>query len=1072
MKTSAEILLKRMERLYENIYNLLSAFQAASTNNGQNIKVQLKDDNGKYTEHTVNSFMQIQQELNRIDANYRQLVAKSSYSIDSSGQITTYNKVSYLNADFLENFTFNGNECIVDKNSFVEDFVYPTIKLPININKDITNNSIYCRVYDIIKGWDAIPDNPKEINLQYLKNNVGSVDYKDYSREIQLEHHKVNYFGKFSINRVEADEKNQNVFVLELDTVNYTSKEVLGNNHVLKIGDQLVSNTGSTKYQITDIDTFTRTINVLRIGGIEKPVVGVDQLLFNQILPTENKIVNIPIKPSKKLVIFLSVENPNAIGYPSVGIKIDTTDFKVIHNDVTYTIDEYFQKYVTNFSEYLNTLIDEATIPYSLGVRPNKPVLNAANFKVVQINKHLLDAATQNSIIDLNKKKQQLQNEIDAKQTVIDQTQKELDSQKFNSAEEKTYRLQKMISLRNEINTLKSNLLSVARDIDSNATKFGLKNVKPKYKVIGFWDLQENLYSPVTPPQHIIKYEVLYRYLRKDIDVSDTTTYKMISNGKEITVAFSNWNELNTKTLNKVTDENGNLHWETVALDSINDININQCSISINEGESIEIKIRAVTEAGYPISPMVSDWSEPIRIDFPDSLKNNNLQATVNQNDIDLNRAEFNALLQQLGVISHLSDTIKESEKTFFHHARDIASGQYTEEQKNISVEEIIKSILQDIKILKATDTSENIVVSFVDFNNEEYTIKNNTTLSVFAGNYTDGFDLTDITHYGDIIRKRGYLKIRNNNMIPVELNSLIPGNTVINTQTYPKYYGIPVLFENSNIPLQTSKQIIYLRNIDVIGSKISSTSETDRDVYGLLENPGELDSILLPDSAIDNNGTEVLVFDGNTFSIRKIKQSLVTYPFVVFDKKLLDYVQESNPDGNATTILNNYFSSICKNGGYRKFSQTLKKNIKQQLMTENNTLSDIHFSDYDKYSIGRNTVGAFLYPYLPDVNQLKVDGDSTISSLIIPQESEILIPIIYEYRMTDALGKRYDSENNVDTVNDITYTKKIGFDMLINNSVFKFDLQVSSKLQSRISSTDMTSVRTLYRGEGKEQLR
>ena len=140
--------------------------------------------------------------------------------------------------------------------------------------------------------------------------------------------------------------------------------------------------------------------------------------------------------------------------------------------------------------------------------------------------------------------------------------------------------------------------------------------------------------------------------------------------------------------------------------------------------------------------------------------------------------------------------------------------------------------------------------------------------------------------------------------------------------------------------------------------------------------------------------------------------------------------------------------------------------------MTENNTLADIHFSDYDKYAIGRNTVGAFLYPYLPDSNQIKVDGDSTISSLIIPQESEILIPIIYEYRMTDALGKRYNDNNVVDNTTDITYVKKLGFDLMINNQVFKFDLQVSSKLQSRISSTDMTSVRTLYRGEDKENLR
>ena len=41
METKAEVLLKRMERLYRNIYNLLEAFQFSSTNQSQNITVDL-----------------------------------------------------------------------------------------------------------------------------------------------------------------------------------------------------------------------------------------------------------------------------------------------------------------------------------------------------------------------------------------------------------------------------------------------------------------------------------------------------------------------------------------------------------------------------------------------------------------------------------------------------------------------------------------------------------------------------------------------------------------------------------------------------------------------------------------------------------------------------------------------------------------------------------------------------------------------------------------------------------------------------------------------------------------------
>ncbi len=997
METKAEVLLKRMERLYKNIYNLLDAFNKASQNKSNStITAELYDENNNIKQIKVNSFLQLQQEINRIDNNFKSLITQPSYILASDGTLSMYEKTTFLTAEYLDSFYFDGSKCIIDKESMIEDFVYPTIKLPIIINKDILQNTIYCKIYEITKGWDEIQDNIKEINLQYLNNN-GKLFYKDYSRSLKIEKQKVKYHGKFTIENVAATNIS-NTFNVILDKIRYTSINNLGDNINLQVGDILVSETGMSKYQIKDLDTFNRIVTIVRIGGNEIPKVGINQLIFNQIIESKQNIINIPIKPNQKLVIFLSVENKDTIGYPSVGIKIDTEEFTVTHNNQTYTIDEYFQKYVTNFSQYLNTLINDASIPYSLGIKPDKPVLNKANFRVVQINKHLLDQQTQNDINELNKKKQLLQNDIDAKQLIIDQTQIELNAQKFNSIEEKSYRLNRIQLLRTEINTAKSNLLAITRDIDNNASKYNIKNTKPKYKVIGFWDIQEVMYSPVTLPQHIIKYEVQYRYLRKDVDINEATTYKMISNGKEITVAFSNWNELNTRCLNKIEDIDGKIVWESNILDSVDDININQCAISINEGESIEIKVRAISEAGYPISPMKSDWSEPIRIDFPDSLKTGSLQATIAQNETDLRNAEFNAILQNLGVLNHLSGTIQEAEKTYFHSAKDIASGQFTQEQKNIPLDECIKNIYQELNILKATDVNDNIVVSFVDFNGESYTIKNNTTLEIFAGNYTDTVDTANTEQYGTIITKRGYIKIRNNNKIPVELNSLIPGNDDFTSTKAPYYYNVPLYVENSNKPLQSNKQIIYFRNTDLIGSKIGGTL-LNNDFYKLVE------------------------------------------------------------DNNKNT----------------KFTEVLRNKIYQYSVKSNSKLSDICFTDEDKLAKGIDSLGAFLFPYLNDINKIMVNGNSTSSSLIIQPEDEILIPIIFQYRFSDSTGLINENTNIDKFVKDenniITFTKKIGIDMLLKNSVFRFDLQVTAKLNSKINSIDMASVRTNFNNESKENL-
>ena len=121
---------------------------------------------------------------------------------------------------------------------------------------------------------------------------------------------------------------------------------------------------------------------------------------------------------------------------------------------------------------------------------------------------------------------------------------------------------------------------------------------------------------------------------------------KMINNGKEISVTYSAWNPLESRTLKKVENSDGTLTWEIPILDSVDDININQVSIPIIEGESIEIKVKPITEAGYPISSKTTDWSEILRVDFPNDLIESNLSTIVSKNESDLKVSEFNNILK------------------------------------------------------------------------------------------------------------------------------------------------------------------------------------------------------------------------------------------------------------------------------------------------------------------------------------------------------------------------------------------------------------------------------------------
>ena len=94
----------------------------------------------------------------------------------------------------------------------------------------------------------------------------------------------------------------------------------------------------------------------------------------------------------------------------------------------------------------------------------------------------------------------------------------------------------------------------------------------------------------------------------------------------------------------------------------------------------------------------------------------------------------------------------------------------------------------------------------------------------------------------------------------------------------------------------------------------------------------------------------------------------------------------------------------------------------------------------------------------MDNIDNIKVIGNSTVSTLIIPKDTEILIPIVYEYRMTDRLGA-INGDTNLTINDEIIYSKKIGIDIMINNELFNFDINVTSKLKAKITPIEALNV-------------
>ena len=131
-------------------------------------------------------------------------------------------------------------------------------------------------------------------------------------------------------------------------------------------------------------------------------------------------------------------------------------------------------------------------------------------------------------------------------------------------------------------------------------------------------------------------------------------------------------------------------------------------------------------------------------------------------------------------------------------------------------------------------------------------------------------------------------------------------------------------------------------------------------------------------------------------------------------------------------------------------------------------------FDGFDQYMLGKQSCGSYLFVSADDHENIQVDGDSIQSYELIDfgQQNSINIPLVFQYRMTDYYGVTTGSglgniagDETGSTVN-LTYSKKIGFDIYPNNKdVVQFDVEVFAKYRSDRLSIDVFPKATVTRG-------
>ena len=131
-------------------------------------------------------------------------------------------------------------------------------------------------------------------------------------------------------------------------------------------------------------------------------------------------------------------------------------------------------------------------------------------------------------------------------------------------------------------------------------------------------------------------------------------------------------------------------------------------------------------------------------------------------------------------------------------------------------------------------------------------------------------------------------------------------------------------------------------------------------------------------------------------------------------------------------------------------------------------------FEGFDQYTLGRQSCGSYLFISSDNHLNIQVDGDSIQSREVVQfgQQNAVSVPLVFQYRMTDYFGTtsgtglgNIGGDETGSTVN-LTYTKRIGFDLYPNNSdVVQFDIEVSANYRSDRLSIDVFPKATVTKG-------
>jgi len=759
-------------------------------------------------------------------------ITKSFELQDISAVIKDLNSVSEKTVTNPEYFN-------IKTNWFFESFLSPLVYIDLDVSTLITSDVDKFEITRII-----IPNTPAAItyfdntykgqnNLVYntVLTNLGNnnIAYTVDVNEQSLPPASSKNSGNFQITNLISSNVIENIAgqisvipvnSYTLNTINYTEyvEGTVGSiQKTLAIGDILLTSNNS-EYRITSINLNTSSVILTKAYGIEAIAIGSVISIKPDLLIVDKLQVNVGFN-ERQLLFFrpISTRLKATTSQYSQGFGIYTNDLKIQSLGTELTLAQYYQGFISDFSLLFTEYSREKKIPASIGVVPTAPTLSAAQFIVSQDNDHIKQDTDVNNVKASIASLETIKTQIAEKDSQINLLRIEINT---NSQLTPAAKAQKTLDLKTKTDqraTLSTQYSSTISTITTAISTVPALIKPPVYSVKGMWAIPAASPSPDGYGlQEIVQFKVSYRVLSSSGQAAVANQISIQNADGSISVgSFSPSKEIITKARSKVYNSaTGFYQWAVENIVDSNIVNSNQIEIPIGKGETIEIKIKSLSEAGWPDSPVESVFSNIITIPFPQNLEVVEDASVVSQRIFaEEAKINFKTELAAQGLDIHLGTAFSQADKYYAHRAEDIASGFFSIGGGIINLFSKLQTISNTIESIQNTLASGTgtLKVSIIE-GTSQITVNNGQTIELDAGNYKDQIQNGIKLDHGNIITRQYIIQLENTSQTALQLISALNGalgqiatiSNPINSPSEPYHtslrYDLSPLVINSNL--------------------------------------------------------------------------------------------------------------------------------------------------------------------------------------------------------------------------------------------------------------------------------